>query len=460
MARRKVGVVRKDPKGRNLGTGEYYDAAKKRYKYRYRDADGEYHEVIAYRLTDKDPVPYDKPEKSRVSLRELEKRIEDDVRKGIDTAAGNMSLYNLAKTYAEHKTNPRNPRSVKETTADNYTTMLNFLQTDPMGKRSIKDIKMMEAKKWFMDLQYARQEARKVDKNSKEGKGYSQLNSLKGFLKPAYQFGIEMGWVEANPFAFGMGVLVDDSETRNAITPKDMRRFLDFVWSSRHYRKYFDVMYILFCTGMRISEFCGLTVDDIDLENKVISIGRELMYKSHIGRYLDSVKTENAVRKVPMIPGVDIAFEHLLSNRPCFDTEPEVWDAKHEVSASGFLTFTRPGKPCMETDIAHYFERAVDRFNSIYKNEIPEITPHVCRHTFISNMVSRGMPLAKLREMVGHGDITTTLNIYTHMGIDALSDEINGRNVPKNYVVYPYPVDSRVDCPALDDEMDDDEEDE
>ena len=78
MSKRVIAVVRKDPKGRNLRPGEYYDEVKQRYKYRYRDAKGTYHDVYAFRLTDKDPVPYDKPEKYRVPLRELEKKVEEE----------------------------------------------------------------------------------------------------------------------------------------------------------------------------------------------------------------------------------------------------------------------------------------------------------------------------------------------------------------------------------------------
>ncbi len=63
--------------------------------------------------------------------------------------------------------------------------------------------------------------------------------------------------------------------------------------------------------------------------------------------------------------------------------------------------------------------------------------------------------MAKLKEMAGHKSIKTTLDIYTHMGIDALSDEVNGRIVNKNYVVYPYPTSSWIGTPALDDDMPD-----
>ena len=76
-----------------------------------------------------------------------------------------------------------------------------------------------------------------------------------------------------NPFGFQLaGVLVNDAVTREAISKDQMRKFLKFVHDDVVYCKYYEVVYILFHTGMRISEFCGLTLKDIDLENRTVNI--------------------------------------------------------------------------------------------------------------------------------------------------------------------------------------------
>ena len=80
-----------------------------------------------------------------------------------------------------------------------------------------------------------------------------------------------------NPFGFELaGVVVNDSMTREAITKDQMRKFLKFIYDDNVYCKYYEVVYILFHTELRISEFCGLTLRDIDLENKVINIDHQL----------------------------------------------------------------------------------------------------------------------------------------------------------------------------------------
>jgi len=63
-------------------------------------------------------------------------------------------------------------------------------------------------------------------------------------------------------------MVVNDSVTREAITRKQQRAFLEFIKADKHFNRYYEGIYILFHTGLRISEFVGLTVSDIDLENE------------------------------------------------------------------------------------------------------------------------------------------------------------------------------------------------
>lgn len=80
-----------------------------------------------------------------------------------------------------------------------------------------------------------------------------------------------------NPFGFELAsVIVDDSVTREAISRKDERTFLDFIRNDKHYSQYYDGMCILFKIGLRISEFAGLTLNDVDLRARVIHVDHQL----------------------------------------------------------------------------------------------------------------------------------------------------------------------------------------
>lgn len=55
---------------------------------------------------------------------------------------------------------------------------------------------------------------------------------------------------------------------------------------------------------------------------------------------------------------------------------------------------------------------------------MPSITPHVCRHTYCSNMAKSGMNPKTLQYLMGHSDIGVTLNTYTHLGLEDARDEL------------------------------------
>lgn len=50
--------------------------------------------------------------------------------------------------------------------------------------------------------------------------------------------------------------------------------------------------------------------------------------------------------------------------------------------------------------------------------------PHVCRHTYCSNMAKSGMNPKTLQYLMGHSDIAVTLNVYTHIGLDDATEEL------------------------------------
>lgn len=71
----------------------------------------------------------------------------------------------------------------------------------------------------------------------------------------------------------------------------------------------------------------------------------------------------------------------------------------------------------------------MERYNSIYRLQLPKITPHVCRHTYCSNMAKSGMNPKVLQYLMGHSDISVTLNTYTHLKLDDARDEMVNMNL-------------------------------
>ena len=73
---------------------------------------------------------------------------------------------------------------------------------------------------------------------------------------------------------------------------------------------------------------------------------------------------------------------------------------------SGFLFYDDNGMPLVAMHWQHRFNHMVGRYNDIYRVQMPNITPHVCRHTYCSNMAKSGMNPKTLQYLMGHSDIS------------------------------------------------------
>ncbi len=217
---------------------------------------------------------------------------------------------------------------------------------------------------------------------------------------------------------FNIGILVNDAVTREAITKDQMRKFLKFVHDDVVYCKYYEVVYILFHTGMRISEFCGLTLEDIDLENRTINIDHQLQRTSDMRYIIETTKTDAGTRVLPITEDVAQMFQAIIEDRNAPKVEKSI------DGYSGFLFYDDNGMPLVAMHWQHRFNHMVGRYNDIYRVQLPNITPHVCRHTYCSNMAKSRMNPKTLQYLMGHSDISVTMNVYTHIGFDDAEEEL------------------------------------
>lgn len=225
--------------------------------------------------------------------------------------------------------------------------------------------------------------------------------------------------IRKNPFGFELAsVVVNDSVTREAISRKQERDLLKFIKEDKHFSRYYDGIYILFHTGLRISEFCGLTIQDIEFEEMRIKVDHQLQRTSQMEYVIQQPKTESGIRYVPMTEEVASCFRRIIANRAHPKAEPMV------DGYAGFLFLDKNDMPMVALHWEKYLEHIVQKYNKIYRIQMPKVTPHVCRHTFCSNMAKSGMNPKTLQYIMGHADISVTLNTYTHVKFDDAKDEL------------------------------------
>ena len=197
-----------------------------------------------------------------------------------------MTVNELIDRYLQTRT------GVKPNTLTNYSYAKNLMAKEEFGSRKIAEVKTSDAKLFLIKLQ-------------QDGRGSSTIKTVRGVLRPAFQMAMDDDIIVKNPFAFQLaGVVVNTEHTREAITKEQMRKFLKFVHDDNVYCKYYEVFYILFHTGLRISEFCGLTIKDLDMKNRIINIDHQLQRLNNMEYHIESTKTNAGTRKIPMTEDV------------------------------------------------------------------------------------------------------------------------------------------------------------
>lgn len=97
------------------------------------------------------------------------------------------------------------------------------------------------------------------------------------------------------------------------MTKSRMEEYLNFIKNSKKYPDYWAPLYILFHTGIRISEFCGLTIKDVDFQNKTISINKQLRADKNGVTYIETPKSDSDNRIIPMTDDVAECFKTLAT---------------------------------------------------------------------------------------------------------------------------------------------------
>lgn len=369
---------RKDHKGRLLRTGES-QRKDLTYQYRYTDVTGKRRTVYASDLQE---------------LRKKEKAIQKDVEDSINYCEGNVTVIELLERYIALK------QGVRHATKVGYNFVLNIAKKESFCYRTINTIRTSDAKLWLMKLQ-------------KDGRGYSTITSIRGVVKPAFQMACDEDIIRKNPFDFPLaGVVVNDSKKRIALSREQQEIFMNFVKGDDHYCRYYDEFNVLLGTGMRVSEFCGLTISDLDFENRRIFVEKQLLKEKGGVYHVEKTKTESGVRYIPMSDEVCQSLKNILARRQ---------KPKKEMlidGYAGFLLLDKNGNPKVGLHLDHHMQWTMKKYRRTQQIPLPTITPHVLRHTFCTNMANAGMDLKSLQYLMGHSDAGITMNVYTHASYD------------------------------------------
>ena len=355
-------------------------------------------------MTESDKMPEGKRTDS--SLREKERKVQSLQMQGI--TGSKLTVLELVERYLSLKT------GVKHNTLANYNFVVNVLKKEEFSHKKVDDVKLSDAKIFLIKLQ-------------RDGRGYSSIHSIRGVLRPAFQMAVDDDLLRKNPFEFELAsVIVNDSVTREAITRKQQRDLLKFIQEDKHFSRYYDAIYILFHTGLRISEFCGLTVSEIEFGEMRIKVDHQLQRTAQMQYVIEEPKTDKGIRYVPMTEAVAACFRRIIANRKTPKVEPMV------EGYAGFLFLDKNDMPMVALHWEKYMEHIIQKYNRIYRIQMPKVTPHALRHTFCSRCFEKGITPKVVQQLMGHAHYSTTIDIYTHISEEMMGNELEKFKVAMN----------------------------
>lgn len=414
---------KKDKKGRVLKEGED-QLNDDRYRYRYTDTNGKRHAIYSWKLTTTDRLPAGK--RQCKSLREKESDLQKDLADGINTYGAQITVNELVKRYLDTRT------ELSINTDKAYSVAFRcHIKPSTLGKRKIVDVKYLDVLDFYKNL--------RTDKNL----AYSTIYNIHSILHPAFQLAVMDNLIRYNPCHNCLKSYKKPKTPRNALTLQQQEHLLEFLKdASTSFHFYYSFIYFLLNTGIRLGEAIGLTWDDIDFDNHMISVNHQLLYgrnkvdnKLNRGinakRYCATATKSSIERFVPMSDAL------LMFLQKYYRDTAEVREKGNYVvdGYANFVFYSKRGNLLIPQTTTRTFKKIKICYNnaelkkSKAENREPilldNFSPHILRHTFCTRMAEKGMDVRVLQKIMGHSDINLTISVYEHTNNDLLLNELN-----------------------------------
>lgn len=387
---------RKDNRGRNLRTGEYYDPQNKRYMFR-KMIDGERVTITALDLMD---------------LRQQENELLCRLDKGnkLNTRNARMTLNDYFDFWFE--TFAKSGR--KATTCTNYKSYYSTYIKNTIGKKQIAKITKADCQ-------------RIINEMIEEGKKHSTMSNLKSCLNLVFECALDDDIILKNPVK-NIRLPRTESKKRMAIEQHQIDLFMEYVKNTKQYSFSYPAFVVLFNSGVRVGELAALTWEDVNFKDSTININktvnryRKADYGFTMGVASPKSKTSN--RTISMNSTTKTALLKLkMQNATSTARLPYVDDSGHVRNyVSGFVFLNNAGNVWSEPSFRELIKRIVEHLNKEAAEnkteQIENFCPHMARHTYTSLAYSAGADVKIVSQILGHSSASVTLDTYTHLTED------------------------------------------
>ncbi|WP_163530703.1 site-specific integrase [Halobacillus ihumii] len=280
-------------------------------------------------------------------------------------------------------------QTVKSSTLNGYRSAIQSRIIPKFGNSRIKDLKPTMFLRYYNEL-------------IEEGISEEYIQYIHVILKHSLSFAVKWQYVKQNP----MTNVSPPSRRRKKVNTWSIEECQKFLRLQKKHNKIHRYMlyYLAIFTGMRRGEILGLQWSDINFENHVISITKSLYYISGKGITQQHPKTDSGMRTIALSESVIIALSQYRKEK-----KAQLFRAGMKLTPSCYVISDNGSSPINPQTVHKFF------LYDIKRSEVPRIRFHDLRHTHATIMLQLGEHAKVVSERLGHADVQTTLNLYSHV---------------------------------------------
>ncbi len=306
-------------------------------------------------------------------------------------------------------------------TVKNYKNRYEYNIKKKLGNMNLRDVKQLDCQlilnNMFNDGKYS----------------YGTMELTQITMHAIFKAAVSNGYIKSNP-AEGLELKgTPNIEERRVLTRKEQSDFLKYSELTQYHLAYALVLE----TGIRCGELGGLKWDDINFQQKRLYIRRTLLCdKEKEGFYTGVPKTPTSIRQVPLTDNAISILNKQRIQQNMLRYRSKNWDN----SWSGLVFTTSNGRPVGGSTFNVAIRRILKQINLMREAESVDgtyeffepFTMHSLRHTFATRAMENGIPAKIIQKILGHSNLSTTMDLYVHATDEQLDVEIQKMNQIQN----------------------------
>ncbi len=286
-------------------------------------------------------------------------------------------------------------KTVRPNTVRNYRERYHRNISKVIGKMLLVDVKPLHCQKIFSDM-------------AEEGYKTTTIYQTRIALFNMMEFAKENDVIINNPCRKSVkSDIGKTSDKKQALTIDVQKKFLEAAKGQSYENQFRFILQ----TGLRTGELVGLKWDDVDFENKTLTVSRTMEYRYKVGEWrVGPPKSKSGYRTIPL---TDEAIRILKAQK---EKNSKIKVINLEWADQVFLC--KKGEPVKNSTYDTALFKICDKIG------IKRFSMHVLRHTFATRCIEAGMMPKTLQKMLGHSNIGITMNLYVHITEEEKHKEI------------------------------------